>query len=218
MISLPGKNTTDPTLTKPKPIGTRPTIVKDPVTPKTPPTGSGTYRPPPGPSLTQSTVNAASSGGGGGTSAPAAAGSQNAGQDLTAESLNAMLAAIEAQYGLTSEQLLLDESDIGRQYRLIAMEAQRAGAQARDSLAANAVDRGILRSGIYADQAGQLEAQLAEQAAARQAEEQRKLAEIEAQRAALGAQQAADEAAAAQQAAALGLDLDLVKAASAGGV
>lgn len=217
MISLPGKNTTDPQLTKPKPIGTRPSIVKDPVAPKTPPTGSGTYRPPPGPQITQSTVNAAASGGGGGTST-AGTGSQDAGQDLTAESLTAMLAAIEAQYGLTAEQLMLEESDIGRQYRLIAMEAQRAGAQARDSLAAGAVDRGILRSGIYADQAGKLEATLAEQAAARQAEEQRRLAEIEAQRAALGAQQAADEAAAAQQAAALGLDLDLVKAASAGGV
>lgn len=221
MPLLPGKTTPDPQLTK-----TPPTTPPRKVLPADarPAVGTGTTG--------YSTTGSFSGSNSGGSSAyvgPEATGSTTApdtsqgnasaqGSDSTRAMLEAALRAIEAEYGLTSAQLLTDESDIGRQYRLLLAESQRMGMQAGEQLQAGALDRGIVQSGIFADQAAQLQAQLAEQRAAYASDRDAQLARLTAQQAALPAQQAAAEAAAAQQAASAGLDLDIIKALANGGL
>lgn len=150
--------------------------------------------------------------------APAAQAAPTGGQETIADMLTKAISAIEAEYGMTREQLLSDESEIGRQYRLLVAEAQRQGVDAARALESSVLDRGLVQSGIYADQAAQLQQAQAEQVAALRAQEAAALGDLAAQRAALPAQQAAAQAAAAQQAAQAGLDLDLVKAAASGGI
>lgn len=146
--------------------------------------------------------------------APSAA--EQAQTDTTQQMLEAALRAIEAEYGMTAEQLLTSESDVGRQYRLLMAESQRQGMQAQQAVQAGALDRGIVQSGIYADDTARTQAQYAEQQAAYEAHRQNQLAMLASQQASLPAQEAAARAAAAQQAAQAGLDLDVIKA--AGGI
>lgn len=88
---------------------------------------------------------------------------------LNAESLESALLAIEAQFGLTREQLLAERSAVGDEYRYLAAQAERAREFAKESAVQGAQERGIGRSGIaveavsdveqqYADQFAQLEA------------------------------------------------------------
>lgn len=212
MNLIPGRDTADPALTKPK--------VSKPPTPK--PVGavapSRTYTPAStgGTTVTQSPGSVASSVSSD-TVKPSApvtkpGDSTKAASDSTADMLAAVLRSIEAEYGLSAEQLMADESEIGRTYRLLVAEQQRKGLMAREALQGQMLDRGIVQSGIYVDEVGRQEAAQSEAVAALQAEEQARLARIAATQASLPAQEAAARAAAAQQAAAAGLDLDVIKA------
>lgn len=106
---------------------------------------------------------------------PGPGGSGNeGGTDLgrfTEQEIEAALAALEAQYGMTREQLLMDQTQLGAQARLLMarMERQRQlGVQAAES---DAVGRGIYRSGILGENIQGIENQYQEGVA--QAEQQR---------------------------------------------
>lgn len=217
MAILPGKTTPDPQLTKtPPPPTVRPPVKVMPADASyTPQSGTGGTTPN---SYTNASMGTSSTTDTPAATSPAQGDASTQGSDSVQAMLEATLRAIEAEYGLTQEQLLTDESDVGRQYRLLLAQSQRAGVQAQQQLQAGALDRGIVQSGIFADQAAKLQAQLSEQGAAYAADRDAQLARIAAERAALPAQQAAAEAAAAQQAAAAGLDLDIIKAMANGGV
>ncbi len=81
---------------------------------------------------------------------------------LNQQSLQSALAAIEAQFGLTREQLLADRSAIGQEYQLLNAQAERARGQALDQVGFNAQERGITRSGIFAEDVADTELQFAE--------------------------------------------------------
>jgi hypothetical protein len=115
--------------------------------------------------------------------------------DLTEEQIGAAMAAIEAQYGMTREQLLADKSMAGLAYQRLTSELTRARAAAGEVAEAGALQRGILQSGIYADQQGNLAQQFAEQRAAAQAERQQRITAINQSLAQLKAQQEAEKAA-----------------------
>lgn len=90
---------------------------------------------------------------------------------FTEAEIEAALAALEAQYGMTREQLLMDQTQLGAQARLLMarMERQRQlGVQAAES---DAVGRGIYRSGILGENVQGIENQYQESVA--QAEQQR---------------------------------------------
>lgn len=140
------------------------------------------------------------------------------GSDTTRAMLEATLAAIEAETGLTMEQLITDESDIGRQYRFLLAQARREGVRAQEAVQAGALDRGILQSGIYAEDTARLQQQVAEQTSSLEADRAAQLGALRTEQALLPAQASAAQAAAAQQAAAAGLDLDVIKALAGGGL
>jgi len=138
--------------------------------------------------------------------------------DLGDEALNATLAAIAAQFGMTGEQLLADEGQAGRQYRQILAGMQQ---QQRDDLEAtrdDLVGRGILRSGETLENEARLAKGFAQNKSAAQADRDFTLADIAGQRAALGPQQAAAEASAKAAHAASELDLETLKALYGGGL
>lgn len=178
----------------------RPKATRPPApTPTNYPDGSVTYATPP-------------PAGGSATPAAGAAAKKGTQPDLTADMLKATMAAIAAEYGMTEQQLMAEEGEVGRQYRLLFAEAQRKELESQSALQAGMVDRGIARSGIFADEAAKQQAMFAEQRAAWEAQKAAQLQQIASQEAVLPAQRAAAEAAAAQAAAAAGLDLDLIKA------
>ena len=83
------------------------------------------------------------------------------GVDIAA--IEAAIAAIEAQFGLTREQLLADQSELGRQYRQLIVQASRAREASIEAVLGNALDRGIVRSGIFAENVTEVEQLNAEQ-------------------------------------------------------
>ena len=85
--------------------------------------------------------------------------------DIDIAAIEAALAAIEAQFGLTREQLLADESEIGRTYRLLIAQVNRANEAQIESVLGNALDRGIVRSGIFAENVAEVETLTAESVA-----------------------------------------------------
>jgi hypothetical protein len=85
------------------------------------------------------------------------------------------MAAIEARYGMTREQLLGDQSALGLAFQRLGMEADRAREQAVSQTRDSAIERGVGRSGIVAQDLGEVErqfAQLAQQYAAQQQQQQ----------------------------------------------
>lgn len=203
----PSYNITKPPAPKPVGVTSSPSTVggsgQSPSTFQSPNMGgSAVYQPPaPEPSIDNTQGNAAQQG-----------------SDTTRAMLEATLAAIEAETGLTMEQLITDESDIGRQYRFLLAQARREGIRAQEAVQAGALDRGILQSGIYAEDTARLQQQVAEQASSLEAEKAQQLGALRTQQALLPAQASAAQAAAAQQAAAAGLDLDVIKALAGGGL
>ena len=104
--------------------------------------------------------------------------------------LEAALRNLESQFNLSREELLADQTEAGDQYRFIMSALQRSREEALMMTQSGALQRGILRSGIYlADEAKvnqNFAAQEAEAAAAKAAqvnEIQRAIANLEAQHA-----------------------------------
>lgn len=85
--------------------------------------------------------------------------------ELNAQALEQALAALEAQYGLSKEQLLASRTAIGDEYRLLAAQAERARGQALEQTTQSAQERGIVRSGIHAEAVADTELAFAEQLA-----------------------------------------------------
>lgn len=131
---------------------------------------------------------------------------------LRTRALETQLDAIAAQYGMTKEQLMADETLAGQEFRQatagLMRQVDEANAASRNSL----VDRGILRSGITLADARRIETGQAEQQAALDSDNKFRLAQIEAQRAALAPQEAAAVAAAKTASARTDLDLETMRA------
>lgn len=81
---------------------------------------------------------------------------------FTEADITASLAAIEAEYGLTREELLRDQSYIGAQYRLLTAQLARQRQLALEGAEAGALQRGLFRSGIFAEEAGKVQQSFAD--------------------------------------------------------
>jgi hypothetical protein len=132
--------------------------------------------------------------------------------DLDLQAIEATIAAIEAQTGLTREQLLASQDDIGRQYRFLVAQARRAQEVALEGVANAAIERGIFRSGIAAQGFADTNQQFTEQIAQLNAAQAQETAGIDAQLAALPQQAAAQAAQARAANANTVLDVDLLRA------
>jgi hypothetical protein len=137
--------------------------------------------------------------------------------ELSAEAIAATIAAIEAETGLTREQLLVDRTDKGRQYRFLVAQQQRARGLALEDVENAALERGLFRSGIAAEDVAQTEATFAEQIAALQAQQASEQAAIDAQVAALPQAEAARIAQAVAQNQNEVLNVELLRALLAAG-
>lgn len=73
------------------------------------------------------------------------------GPDFDIKAVDAAIKALEAQFNLTKEQLLADDSEIGRTYRLLQAQALRGRDADLESSVNQSLERGILRSGIAAE-------------------------------------------------------------------
>jgi hypothetical protein len=98
---------------------------------------------------------------------------------IDVEAIEAAIGAIEAQYGLTRDQLLADESEIGRTYRLLLAQSNRAREDAIEAVFSSSVERGITRSGITAEGVADVETLAAEQSADFIAQEAAQRAQIQ---------------------------------------
>lgn len=114
---------------------------------------------------------------------------------FTAADIEAALAAIEAEFGLTREQLLGDQTMIGAQYRLLTAQLARQQAKALEGAEAGALQRGLFRSGIFAAEAGDIGQQFGEAQAQAAQQKQSQELQISNQLATLGAAEAAAKAA-----------------------
>lgn len=130
----------------------------------------------------------------------------------SADALDLAIAAIEAQYGLTKEQLLADKSAVGQTYRQLVFQARRQRTlEARQALLGS-VERGITRSGITAQEQTDLRQRWAEQLALLQTQKNSQLGQIQSQLAGINQAKAADIAAATAADAQAQLELDQLKA------
>lgn len=120
-------------------------------------------------------------------------------RDLSAAELDAALAAIESQYGLTREQLLQDQSELGATYRFLFSNLERQRTAMTQGATGEALQRGILRSGIHQGNIADVEQQYSEQTAQAEAAKQSRLFQINQALAALGPQQALAQAQASSQ-------------------
>lgn len=126
-----------------------------------------------------------------GPGAPVAEG--NFGQFTEAE-IDAALRGIEAEFGMTREQLMQDKSMIGAQYRLLIAQLARARQQAVQSATSDAVGRGIYRSGILGENIANIEQDFGEQESAQRQQQMIQEQALERQLAFLDQGQAAAQA------------------------
>ena len=84
---------------------------------------------------------------------------------FTEQDIQAALAAIEAEFGLTRAELMRDQTMIGAQFRLLTAQLARQQEKALGQAEAGALQRGLFRSGIYAAEAGEVGQQFAEKQA-----------------------------------------------------
>jgi len=184
-----------------------------PATSNTSPSPSGGY-------------DAPSSGGGSGSAADGSSGDTNGDGEITAEdqtdmgddTLNATLAAIEAEFGMTKQQLLNDQGEAGRQYRQIIAGMQMQRRNDLEAVRDDLVQRGILRSGETLENETKLQRGYAQNVAAAQGDRDLQLANAAAQLAALGPQEAAAKATATSEHERAVLDYETMKALSGGGL
>ncbi len=94
---------------------------------------------------------------------PAAPTQPDTSASLNEQLLSTALAQIEAQYGLSREQLLASRTAIGDEYRFMELQLQKAREQALEQVGYNAQERGITRSGIYAENVADTETEFANQ-------------------------------------------------------
>lgn len=96
--------------------------------------------------------------GAGGGQVPAAGGAEGTGNPAYDDSqyraqreaeLTSALRAMESQFNLSREQLLADQTEAGDQYRFILSALQRSKEEAIANAQSGALQRGVLRSGIY---------------------------------------------------------------------
>jgi hypothetical protein len=139
------------------------------VRPYTPPTSGGTYV---APSPTAPTSP---------TPAPApapAAPVEETPAAINTDALKEILAGIEAQFGLSREQLLSGEGEASNLYRFILANMAAAETQAQQGVENQAVGRGILRSGIAAQNQARVANTFAQQKAQAASQKDQQLAQI----------------------------------------
>lgn len=93
--------------------------------------------------------------------------------------LAAALKALESQYNLSREQLLADQTEAGDQYRFIMSALQRSKEEAILGAQSGALQRGVLRSGIYLGDEAKVNQQFASQESAASADKAAKLNAIQ---------------------------------------
>ncbi len=89
-----------------------------------------------------------------------------------------MLAGLEAQYGLNREQLLAGEGEVANLYRFIVANLEAARTQAVGGVQEGHIRRGILRSGIAAENQARVENAFAQQQAQAAADRDQRLAQV----------------------------------------
>lgn len=134
------------------------------------------------------------------------------------EALERQLKAIEAEFGMTREELERDEGEAGRQYRqaLAGLLLER-DANIEASLN-EMIERGIIQSGITLQHQADVQEAFARQKAAASGDLDYVRAGIAAERAALDPRQKAAEAAATAEHERTLRDLELMRAAAEGGI
>ena len=158
------------------------------------------------------TAAAASGGAAGGTAANPDS------QALAMRQIETQISAIEARYGLSRQELLADESDIGRQYRLLLVQASQMRDKNIRAAKEQAAERGLTRSGILARDLADVETQSAQQIGALEAAQAEQEAGFQRQLASLPQLQAAEIAAAVAAGQDIILDADILAALLEGGV
>lgn len=138
--------------------------------------------------------------------------------DLSEEQIAAAIAAIETEYGLTRTQLMADKSSVGSEYRLLIAHLNRAKSQALQDVTNSAQERGLLRSGIRAEQQTQVARDFAEQEAAATAQKAQQEQAITAQLSALPQLQENAIAQAAAEGRGIVLDVETIQALAAAGL
>ncbi len=111
-------------------------------------------------------------------------------QGFTESDIEAALAQIEAEFGLTRAELLRDETMLGAQYRLLSAQLVRQRQRSLETAEAGALQRGLFRSGIFAEEVGDVSRDFAEAEAQQVANRQAQEGAIEGERATLAASQA----------------------------
>lgn len=89
------------------------------------------------------------------------------------------MSAIEARFGLDRETLLADQSEIGDLYRLLNLRAERERVLAVEQTQEAALERGLFRSGIHAEEQGRVAEQFADLTTDLAREESQRLADIQ---------------------------------------
>lgn len=112
--------------------------------------------------------------------------------------LEELLASIEARYGLSREELMADESEIGRLYSFVMANLQRSYEQATAQQTEGSIGRGGLRSGIHLEKQAEIDRQKAEAEAQQEYDNQQALDSIRRQLAILELQEEEARIAAAQ--------------------
>lgn len=97
--------------------------------------------------------------GGASTTAPGA----DPAKALQEAELEAALRALEKQFNLSREQLMADQTEAGDQYRFLLSSLQRSRTEALQGVESSAIGRGILRSGIFLQDQGQVQSEFARQ-------------------------------------------------------
>lgn len=180
------------------------------------PQGGSGYAAPPPPPVTQ-TTNTGTAGGGAGDDHSGEF-DENSLDALEAQAILDQIAMIEAQTGLTAEQLMADQTEIGRQYRMYAEVAKRQFGRNQEAVSNQAAERGLGRSGIHAKQQSDLLQQFIEWQNQQAADEAAKQAQIDFQIKQNELQRQQDVANAIQAGAGTSLTADEIAAAASGGL
>lgn len=124
--------------------------------------------------------------GGGAGPAPGAEETEDTLAGLSAEALEDAIAALEAQYGLTLEEIVALGGDIGARAALLRNELERRAVLAQEQLISNLLNRGLFRSGIAARDLGRLREDIASERAQFEQDVSSRLRELQ-RRAGMGA-------------------------------
>lgn len=147
------------------------------VTTTPPPSTTTTTGPTTVPPVIETTNVGEETGGPGGAGGGATDGAAGMLEQFTSAEIESALAGLEAQYGMTREQLLADQSMIGAQYRLLMARLNRSRQMGIESATNDAVSRGIYNSGILGENIQQVETDYMEQT---RAQEEQRLAQEQA--------------------------------------